>query len=389
MSTKRNEPRCFSSLKLKGFHQRCRPCPTPRALLVQGASRAVEPTAGLGMDVADEGCVATYARGSGGDLRNTPRPPQKQGDINESFSTIERETGPPVRAGVARCTGVGARQRRCGEEHRQHRELGDAGGGHVQPALLAAEADQHLQRRQDAGRLDLLHRRAARPRRLAAGDRRHDVHDVAVPEQGLRDQPRQPADRLEVRAQARPGGDPADVLRHGQPRRRLRRGQGDPAAGRQHARRARRQDRQGGLERQERRPEARRRQHQRAARLQGQGHHRHQRWRVGRARLHRGVQPLRRQAGLEGLQRRPRRRDADGPGQDDDLDRRQDGTGGRRLLAEDLEGRSVEARWRHDLGLVQLRQGAEPDVLRHRQPVDLEPGAAPRRQQVVDDHLRA
>ena len=38
------------------------------------------------------------------------------------------------------------------------------------------------------------------------------------------------------------------------------------------------------------------------------------------------------------------------------------------LVAEDLEGRPVEDRRRHHLGLVQLRQGAEPDVLRHRQP---------------------
>ena len=52
--------------------------------------------------------------------------------------------------------------------------------------------------------------------------------------------------------------------------------------------------------REERRPEARRRQHQRAARLQGQGHHRHQRRRVGRARLPRRLRHQHRQAGLEG-----------------------------------------------------------------------------------------
>ena len=32
---------------------------------------------------------------------------------------------------------------------------------------------------------------------------------------------------------------------------------------------------------------------------------------------------------------------------------------------------------------------ARPDLLRHRQPLDLEPGPAAWRQQVVDDHLRA
>ena len=41
-----------------------------------------------------------------------------------------------------------------------------------------------------------------------------------------------------------------------------------------------------------------------------------------------------------------------------------------------------------DLGLVQLRSGARPLLLRHRQPRDLEPGAAARRQQVLDDDLR-
>jgi hypothetical protein len=77
------------------------------------------------------------------------------------------------------------------------------------------------------------------------------------------------------------------------------------------------------------------------------------------------------------------------PAEDHDLDRRQDGAGGQGLLAQDLAGRPVEDRRRHHLGLVQLRQGHQPHVLRHRQPVDLEPGAAPGRQQVVDDDLRA
>ena len=148
---------------------------------------------------------------------------------------------------------------------------------------------------------------------------------------------------------------------------RLCRGQDLPAAGRQHAGRARRQDRQGGLVREERRSEGRRGQHQCAARLQGQGHHRHHRRRVGRARLPRGLRHQHRQAGLEGLQHRAGRRDADRSRQDDDLDRRRDEAGRQGLVAEDLAGRSVEDRRRHDLGLVQLRQGAQPAVLRHRQ----------------------
>ena len=40
------------------------------------------------------------------------------------------------------------------------------------------------------------------------------------------------------------------------------------------------------------------------------------------------------------------------PAEDHDLDQRQDGAGRQGLLAQDLEGRPVEARRRHDLGLV-------------------------------------
>ena len=61
------------------------------------------------------------------------------------------------------------------------------------------------------------------------------------------------------------------------------------------------------------------------------------------------------------------------------------GQGPRRL---DLAGRRVEARRRHDLGLVLLRPGAQPPLLQHRQPGHLEPRPAARRQQVVDDDLR-
>ena len=52
-----------------------------------------------------------------------------------------------------------------------------------------------------------------------------------------------------------------------------------------------------------------------------------------------------------------------------------------------LARRPVEDRRRHHLGLVLLRSRAEPRLLRLRQSLDLEPGAAPRRQQVVDDDL--
>ena len=85
----------------------------------------------------------------------------------------------------------------------------------------------------------------------------------------------------------------------------------------------------------------------------------------------------------------PGQRTAVRSGKDHDLDQRQDGAGRQGLLAQDLAGRSVEARRRHDLGLVLLRSEAESRLLRHRQPRHLESGAAPGRQQVVDDDLRA
>jgi glucose dehydrogenase len=94
------------------------------------------------------------------------------------------------------------------------------------------------------------------------------------PNKVFADRARGPADQVEVRAQAGSDGDPGDVLRHREPRPRLRRGQDLPAAGRHHAGRARREDRQGAVEGQERRSEERRDQHQRAAHLQEQGVHR-------------------------------------------------------------------------------------------------------------------
>ena len=54
-----------------------------------------------------------------------------------------------------------------------------------------------------------------------------------------------------------------------------------------------------------------------------------------------------------------------------------------------VEGRPVEDRRRHDLGLVFLRSEAEPRLLRHRQSGHLESCATSGRQQVVDDDLRA
>ncbi len=53
-----------------------------------------------------------------------------------------------------------------------------------------------------------------------------------------------------------------------------------------------------------------------------------------------------------------------------------------------LAGRSVEDRRRRHVGLVLVRSKAQSDLLRVRQSVDVEPEAAARRQQVVDDDLR-
>lgn len=60
-----------------------------------------------------------------------------------------------------------------------------------------------------------------------------------------------------------------------------------------------------------------------------------------------------------------------------------------RLVAQNLEGRPMENRRRHHLGLVQLRSGDQFDVLRQRQPEHMESAPAARRQQVVDDDFRA
>lgn len=68
---------------------------------------------------------------------------------------------------------------------------------------------------------------------------------------------------------------------------------------------------------------------------------------------------------------------------------------GKDFVLEDLEWRSVEDRWRFDLGLHGLRSGPQPDVLRHRQPLDLEPFSAcgtgwqADRSALLDDDVRS
>ena len=61
---------------------------------------------------------------------------------------------------------------------------------------------------------------------------------------------------------------------------------------------------------------------------------------------------------------------------------------GREFEPEKLARRSMEDRRRLRVGLDVLRSRPEPDLLRHRQSLDLEPGPAPRRQQMGDEHFR-
>ena len=86
-----------------------------------------------------------------------------------------------------------------------------------------------------------------------------------------------------------------------------------------------------------------------------------------------------------GLLRRSGLRHAD-RSREDHLARQAGRTG---LLDLHLAGRSMEDRRRRDVGLVFLRSQAEPGLLRLGQSLDLESGAAARRQQVVDVDLGA
>ena len=149
----------------------------------------------------------------------------------------------------------GVRQRRAPGHAEQPVLVGDAERQLLQHALQHAFPDQQGECRQAAAGLDLLDRRAARPRGRPAGDRRRDVHRHAVPQHRLRARPerRRPGD-LEVRAQAGSERHRRHVLRHGQPRRGLRRRQDRLRPGRHHRGGARREDRRGRLAGQERRP---------------------------------------------------------------------------------------------------------------------------------------
>ncbi len=101
-----------------------------------------------------------------------------------------------------RPSGARARQSGSHQAHPGLQELGDAGGQHAEPALQRAQADQQGQRQESARRVDVLHRRLARPRGRPVGDRGHAVRPQPVPQQGVRHRPRRSADQVEVRAES-------------------------------------------------------------------------------------------------------------------------------------------------------------------------------------------
>ena len=109
-------------------------------------------------------------------------------------------------------------------------------------------------------------------------------------------------------------------------------------------------------------------------RRQGQGDRRHLRRRVRRAGIRHGLRDQDRQARCGAPTRSgPTRRSCSIRKR-----RRRSASRSARILAQDLERRAVEDRRRLRLGLVLLRSGDQPVLLRHRQPLDLEPGAARR-----------
>ena len=192
---------------------------------------------------------------------------------------------------------------------RSARRVAQPGARLRQHALQSARRHQRRQRRPPEGRLDVLRRHAERPRGRAAGARRHDVPGDAVPEHRLRARPDQAgrADQVVVRAQPDAGLDRQGLLRHRQPRRRLRQRQDHLQPARHAHRRRRRQDRQGGLAHEDGRRHARRDDDHGAARGRQQGLRRQQRRRARRLGLARRARRRHRQGALARLQHRHRR----------------------------------------------------------------------------------
>ena len=164
-----------------------------------------------------------------------------------------------------------------------------------------------------------------------------------------------------------------------------RRRQDLPAPGRHHAGRARRQDRQGRVVGEDRRSRQGRDRHRCADGRQGQGLCRRLRRRVRRARLGHGLCDRGRQAGLARLLRWAPTTTCWS------IRKRPPISASRSARIRSLktwQGDQWKIGGGATWGWYWLRSEAQPDLLRVGQSLDLEPGAAARRQQVVDDDLR-
>ena len=104
---------------------------------------------------------------------------------------------------IATATAQSARERRPGQDAGQCGQRGHADDHLRQSALLQAQSDHRTECRQAAGGVDVLDRRAARPRGRAAGHRRRHVCACAVPQHRLCARPEQRRqDPVEIRAEA-------------------------------------------------------------------------------------------------------------------------------------------------------------------------------------------
>jgi hypothetical protein len=263
--------------------------------------------------------------------------------------------------------------------------VGDGVEGLREHAVQRARSDHPVQRRATAGRVDLVDGERVRARGGAARRRLDDVCRDAVPEPALRARPRERrGGEVELRAPLHPRGAGGELLRTDQSRRGVRRRARLLQHARQPGDRRRRGHRARGVARDGRRDRARRDDDHGAARREGEGDRREQRRGVRRARL---ADRARRGDGADRL---ARVRHGPGPRRPDrprvpPLLREGPGDGPRRLL---VAPRRLAARRRDGVGVDLVRPGARPDLLRHRERRPVEPGAAPRGQQVGGDALR-
>ena len=285
------------------------------------------------------------------------------------------------------CERAGQRERRTDKNVGEPKRLGDAVRRLLQPTLFEAEPDHRRQRRQPSGRLDVLHRRAARPRGRASGHRRYDVCACR--------RSRTPSIALDlnddgsIKWDYQPNQDPnvipvmcCDTVNRGVAY----------ADGKIFLYQADTTlvalDAETGKEVWKVKygdPVDRRDRHQRTARDQGQGPRRHIGRRIRRPRLDDRLQHQGRQAGMARLF-------SMGPDSDTLMDPEKT-----THLGKPVGKDSGTATWEGDQwkigggttwGWYSYDPGSEPRLLRHRQSLDLEPEPASWRQSLVDDHLR-